>query len=701
MRSRRRMLALGLIGVIALAGVAWAVGRGIRSPAQIAADTAPPKPSLITVPVERQSLATEVVVRGTVRYGAARGVVLATSAVKPGSSIVSRPARVGNRLREGSVALSISSRPVFVLRGAAPMHRDLARGAVGPDVRQLEAALLRLGMPPGPVDGVYDAATEQAVVAWYQKSGWSPFSATDAQIEQLRVARTTAAAARDAVLQARLTAQTAARQATPAEIAQARTDAATATDTTQAARVAVDAAQTKAEGARDVAARLAAFAASSDAASKGQADIVAADAEVAAKQATLTTANDTQADAQRKLDQAPPDTPPADLETLRAALRQAVDGASVARQALDAAKAAAAAARAAASVAADQAAADARAASRDARVADAELTRAKQTLTAARRQEKLAQAKVAALTRSGDTSLQRQIVAAAESTARQAAADVARLEAKSGVQVPADEIAFFPTLPIRVDAIRAKLGDNASGSVMTVTSSQLTADSSLSINDAKLVKVGDAVTIEEQDLGIKVTGTVTRIADKPGTDKADPTRVHFEVTPKQSTTRLVGTSVRLTIAVKTTKGAVLAVPLSAVSVGAGGTSRVQVDRGGGRTEYVDVVPGLAANGLVEVRPDNPSALKPGDLVVVGASGALPRGPATTPPVASGGTTPPATNPLGGGSPGTGTTTGPQPGTSTDPGSATGPGGAPTTSTEPAPSGGAGPSTGTGTGGSTP
>lgn len=694
MKSRRKMLALGVIGVVTLAGVAWVVGRGIRSPAQVAADTAPPKPSLITVPVERQSLATEVVVRGTVRYGGARGVVLASSAVKPGSSVVSRPARLGNRLREGSVALSISSRPVFVLRGATPMHRDLVRGAVGPDVRQFEEALLRLGMRPGSVDGVFDVATEQAVVAWYQKGGWSPLAAPDAQIEQLRVARTAAATARESVLQARLIARNAARQATPAEVAQAQADAATAADAMQAAQATVGATQTKAEGAHDAEARLAAIAASADAASKGQADIAAADAEVAAKQAALTAANDAQADAQRKLDQAPPEASTADLETLRATLRQALEGVSVARRALDAAKAAVTAARATASAATDQARADARAASRDARAADAELARAKQALTAARRQEKLARAKVSALTRPADTNLQWQIVAAAESTYRQAAADVARLEAKSGVQVPADEILFFPTLPLRVDAVKAKLGDTVSGSVMTVTSSQLTADSSLSINDAKLVKVGAPVTIEEQDLGITVMGTVTRVADKPGTDRAEPTRVHFEVTPKESTARLVGTSVRLTIAVKTSKGAVLAVPLSAVSVGAGGTSRVQVDRGGGRTEYVDVVPGLAANGLVEVRPANPSALKPGDLVVVGAGGVLPPGSATTPPVApAGGTTPSATNPPGGGSPTTGTSTGPQPGTSTDPGSGGGSG---------PPSGtGTGSSPATGTGGATP
>lgn len=701
MKLRSNTLALGLAGAAVLAGVAWLVGRGIRSPAQIAADTAPPKPSLITVPVERRSLATEVIVRGMVRYGSARAVALAASSLKPGSSIISKPARPGLKLHEGSVAMSVSARPVFVLRGAEPMHRDLGPGTAGTDVRQLEEALARVGFSPGAVDGRYDAATEQAVTAWYQKGGWTPFGATDAQLDQIRVARTAAATANDAVLQAELAVQTAKRKATPVEVSQARVDAATAADGVQSARAAVVTARTKAEAARDTAAHLAAVAAGPGIPAKVQADIAAVDADVASKQAALTTATDAQAEAQRRVDQAPPETPPADLETLRTTLRQAIDAVPVARQALEAAKSASASARASAPSAGDQAGTDARAAARDARLADAERVRANQTLVAAKRQAALAQARVTSLTSPGDTALQRRMVAAAQSTSRRAAADVATLATKAGVQVPADEILFFPTLPLRVDTVKLKLGDTAAGRVMTVSSSQLTADSSLAINDAKLVRVGAPVVIEEQDLGIKVAGTVTRVADKPGTDKAEPTRVYFEVTPKQAPARLVGASVKLTIAVKTTRGAVLAVPLSALSVGAGGSSRVQVDRGGGKTDYVPVVPGLVANGLVEVRPATADALKPGDLVVVGSGGALaPGGSALPGGVPAGGPTPTTTGPGAVTIPGATGGAGTVPGTGTTPGSSTvtgasptpGSGAVPGTSTSPGAGGGSGTST---------
>lgn len=665
----RKALVAGLVAAVLLALVAWLVGRGIRSPAQVASDTAPPEPSLITVPVERRTLVTEIIVRGTVRYGAPQKVVLPISSLKPGSSIVSRPPRVGGTLSEGSLAMSLSGRPVFAMRGAEPMHRDLGPGAVGPDVRQLEQALQRVGLSPGTVDDRYDGSTEAAVAAWYRKAGWTPFGATDVQADQLRTAQAAAASARDAVLQARLAQETAAQGATPAEVNQARIDAATADGAVVTARLAIETARTRSATTRDAAARLAALASGPTAGARGQADVAAADAEAVAKQAALTTAIDEQAAAQRALDTAPlapPDSPPPDLEALRAALRQATEAVPVASRGAEAAASAAVAARAAAQDATDQAATDAVVASRDAELAAAELASGREALASAGRQASLARKRVDVLTGRVDTTLLAEVVAAAESEARRTDADVARLAAIAGVQVPADELLFFPTLPLRVDAVTRRRGDSAAGRVMTVSNSELAADSSLALNDAKLVRVGARVAIEEQDLGIRVPGTVARVADRPGTNKVDPTRVYFEVRPKSAPARLVGASVRLKIAVRSTKGAVLAVPLSALSVGAGGESRVQVDRAGGGAEYVSVVPGLAANGLVEVRPQRRADLKADDLVIVGAGGAsgLQVGgggarPAETAPE------PIMTAPSTGTAPGTGTAT--APGTGTGPG----------------------------------
>src|SRR5512134_2841739 len=160
--GRNRTVFVGLGAAIVLAIGAWVAGAQIKSPAQVAAETASPNPSAITVPVEKRVLSSEVILRGTVRYGSPQPVVLATSELKqnasggaPSDIVTTRPRR-GARVGEGTEAMSVSGRPVFVLRGAQPSHRDMRPGSRGPDVRQLETALRRLGFFPGPVDGLYD-----------------------------------------------------------------------------------------------------------------------------------------------------------------------------------------------------------------------------------------------------------------------------------------------------------------------------------------------------------------------------------------------------------------------------------------------------------------------------------------------------------------------------------------------------------------
>jgi hypothetical protein len=110
---------------------------------------------------------------------------------------------------------------------------------------------------------------------------------------------------------------------------------------------------------------------------------------------------------------------------------------------------------------------------------------------------------------------------------------------------------------------------------------------------------------------------VTQVADRPGTNKVDPSRVYLEVTPGTAPAQLVGASVKLSISVKSTGRKVLTVPVTALSVGADGTSRVQLQRSGGQSEFVNVEAGLAAQGLVEVRPVG-GELEAGNLVVVGS-----------------------------------------------------------------------------------
>jgi hypothetical protein len=151
---------------------------------------------------------------------------------------------------------------------------------------------------------------------------------------------------------------------------------------------------------------------------------------------------------------------------------------------------------------------------------------------------------------------------------------------------------------------------------MNVTNSRLAIDSSLSVSDVRLARVGDPVVIEDQDLGVTAHGRVTRVVHTPGTNGVDPSRFHMAVVPTPNLRSLVGASVKLTIVVKSTKGSVLPVPVSALSIGGDGRSRVQVRHGNG-VDLVPVDPGLAAEGLAEVRR-RAAPCAPGDLVVVGS-----------------------------------------------------------------------------------
>ena len=615
MRSlgKRQIAAAAVVALVGLAVVGWAAAQQIRSPAQVAADTAAPQASPITVPVERRTLSTTVIVRGTVRYGAARPAVLATSKVKQGSDIVTRAPRRRAELGAGDPALAVDGRPVFVLPGAIPMSRDLHRGLEGPDVLQLERALAALGFAPGAVDGRYDAGTEVAVSGFYLRHGYDPFGPTDLQLEQLRTAQTAAAQARDAHLQA-LNAIEQARTATPAEVEQAKLDAVAASDALDTAVLALATAEGRLATARTLADN--ARSAETAAIANNKKEQTTADADVAVKRAALNSAVDDQRVAQLKLFEVPTDAPPSDREAAAAAARAAAEAIPRAQAELDAAIAAAAAARATRPDALRRARAEAAQAANDARVAAGEVRRARRGVRTARSTAKLSAQRVRVLSHPADTRAMHAIAAAAGDEERRTRAEVERLSAQARVQVPANEILFFPTLPLRVDAVKAKRGSAVSGSVMNVTSSRLVVDSSLAVSDAKLVQPGDPVTIEDQDLGIKAGGRVSVVADAPGTNRVDPSRFYMAVAPSTGVRALAGASVKLTIAVKSTKGAVLAVPANALSVGGDGESRVQVRRAG-RTELVKVVPGLAAEGLVEVRPASGARLASGDLVIVG------------------------------------------------------------------------------------
>jgi peptidoglycan hydrolase-like protein with peptidoglycan-binding domain len=577
---KNRALVAGLAAVIVSSLVSWGAASRIRSPAEVAARTAAPKPSAITVPVEKKVLSSDVVIRGTVRYGAPQSVLLPGSSIRKGSAILTSAPQKGKDLTEGSVAFTISGRPALVLAGSVPAYRDITPGTVGDDVAQLQKALVRLGFNPGRTDGVYDDRTGLAAAAWYLKGGWSPSGPSDEQLSALRSAQADWFSAESDLLAAQ-EALTAARN--DHEIAKQKAGV--------AARAAHPSAPTT------TATRAAA--ADDQAAARSDQERVNAQMRVKKARRDLQKAEEEEKAAQARLDEARTRKPPPSNEEYAALNKRAQDASAkvaAAREELTAAEDAAASSgeRSSAGSGSDtpsSAASPDQQAVLDAATAQAEARKAADAVAFAQKKVGLANQRTA----TGPSGT------------------------KLGIQIPAGEILFFPTLPVRVDEAKVNVGEEATGAVMTVTSSRLVVESALSAADAKLVREGDSVAIRTTDSGVEAHGTVTRLATAPGTNGVDPQRYYLEVTPDGLDVSLNGASVVQTISVRTTEGEVLAVPVAALSMASDGSTRVAVQDGKGQTRSVTVEPGLAAKGLVAVTPVQ-GELGPGDLVVVGATG---------------------------------------------------------------------------------
>jgi hypothetical protein len=183
------------------------------------------------------------------------------------------------------------------------------------------------------------------------------------------------------------------------------------------------------------------------------------------------------------------------------------------------------------------------------------------------------------------------------------------------VQVPIDELYFLPSLPVRVESLMVEVGEAARGSLMVVTNNQLAIDSSLPLNEAPLVRAGMPVQVDEPELGIETSGVVSRVATGPGTDGVDGFHIYFEVLVEDAAMTLEGFSLRLTIPVESTGGDVPVVPLSALSLAADGSTRIQVEADGA-LRYLTVEAGLSAGGYAAVS-SAAQELKAGQLVVIG------------------------------------------------------------------------------------
>ncbi len=201
--ARRRRVLLGAGIAAALLAAGGLIGASfVKSPQQLAADTAAPAPTQTTALVVSQVLTSSVQMRGVVypatEYdvypgapsdsssgtgtgsGGASGGSSAGGSAAGGSSgsavYISRlEVAAGRTIRNGQQLAEIDGEPLFALAGSVPAWRDLVPGESGPDVTELQKALARLGYyDNGDLAGYFGGATEDAVALYYEHLGYTP-----------------------------------------------------------------------------------------------------------------------------------------------------------------------------------------------------------------------------------------------------------------------------------------------------------------------------------------------------------------------------------------------------------------------------------------------------------------------------------------------------------------------------------------------
>ncbi|MEM9135146.1 MAG: peptidoglycan-binding protein [Actinomycetota bacterium] len=531
----RRILLAGAAGLAVLAAViGWVAGQRIQSPAEMAANAAPPAASLLTVPVELALLEQAVVIRGTVSPSDETSIV-ATS-VDGVQVVTAMPKAAGDPVEEGDVLVEVGGRPVIALQGDLPAFRDLVPGLRGPEIRQFEEALVRLGYDPGVVDDEYSAKTAAAVDRLYRDRGYEAPEADDALA--------------DAVDLAESAVQTADDELAAAQAALSGAEGGSSPPTTSAP-TASRLQQVRAEAAR---------------------------AKAAAAEAT------------RNAERA--------YEDARTAY---YSGVGTFDDLLDAARAVDAARQAEAAVIAEQ---------------DELVRRAEQNASVATTTTTTAPDPTAP---DDDLDELRAAVTAAERKRAEANRDLAEARGRLGRWMPAAEVQFFDALPLEVSRVFAERGDTPVDAVLTVSGSATLIESAVAGADRSLISEGARATLTAEEVGVSFDAEVSYIDAEAD---AGPTGEQYAIrlTPLDDVPdEAFGVSFRIAIPVTSSGGEVMAVPLAALSAGADGTARVEVERSPGSTEVLKVATGLRAQGLVEITPVDGS-LAPGDRVVVGREG---------------------------------------------------------------------------------
>lgn len=136
---RRRWVFAAVAAVLAIAGVLAGVTRPFGHGGNAATGAGGNSSPTSTQPVIRQDLSEQTSIDATLGYAGSYSVLNEDQ-----GTITWLPA-AGQVIHEGQILYRVSDNPVVLLYGSTPVYRALSEGVSGPDVTQLNAALVALG----------------------------------------------------------------------------------------------------------------------------------------------------------------------------------------------------------------------------------------------------------------------------------------------------------------------------------------------------------------------------------------------------------------------------------------------------------------------------------------------------------------------------------------------------------------------------
>ena len=193
---RRHPLAALIIPALVMLLVGLVAGQFVKSPAQVAADAAPPEQTTLTAPVEKGKVQRTESADAQIKPTAPEVVAPAPPGGGAEKAVVSAiHVSVGGKVEAGASLVDVAGRPTFVLPGDLAAYRTLGPAMTGPDVTQLQAALRTLGYKIPDDEKTFGAATKEAVNALYTDRGYKATRVGDEEADAAAKAETAASRA--------------------------------------------------------------------------------------------------------------------------------------------------------------------------------------------------------------------------------------------------------------------------------------------------------------------------------------------------------------------------------------------------------------------------------------------------------------------------------------------------------------------------